>query len=147
MEVMLSRIPRHIALVKWPRERLVGEMLVTWPRERGLCLSPRRVGLTLRSLVSWFRAQRISLSYKQESLSSTPGKDEENQIDDSDERHLVALINLLLWHHQNYCNWSNCWNVVNKIEKKTTWPPHNDLRNIRRWLSPDSYLLTRRGVD
>lgn len=96
MEVMLSRIPRHRALVIWPRERLVGEMLVTWPRQRGLCLSPRIVGVTLRSLVSWFRAQLISWSYKQESLSSAPVSDDEEKFNDG--THLVAIIYVSFLH-------------------------------------------------
>lgn len=77
IEQTFSRIPRHNALVTWPRESVLGEMLVTWPRRRGLCLSPRMVGLTWRSLVAWFRAQWISFWYKYGSLRSAPGSDEE----------------------------------------------------------------------
>lgn len=72
MVQMFFRIPRHNALVTFPRERLLGEMLVTWPKESGLCLSPRMVGLTWRSLVAWFRAQWISFWYKHDSLRSAP---------------------------------------------------------------------------
>lgn len=72
IEVTLSRTPWQRALITWPRDRLVVEMPVTWPRQRGSCLSPKIVGLTLRLLVSWFRAQWISFSYKHESLSSAP---------------------------------------------------------------------------
>lgn len=72
MVQMFFRIPWHNALVTFPRERLLGEMLVTWPKESGLCLSPRMVGLTWRSLVAWFRAQWISFWYKHDSLRSAP---------------------------------------------------------------------------
>lgn len=77
IEQTFSRIPRHSDLVTWPRESVLGEMLVTWPRRSGLCLSPRMVGLTWRSLLSWFRAQWISFWYKHGSLRSAPGSDEE----------------------------------------------------------------------